>query len=688
MDRKLTKEEDLLIQRVVTELGHKDRSFYDDLSNHEKELILEVLRQQAGSGESHSNDVLWEMDYDRKPVSIHDFITDPDYLGLDIIRSQEDENTKNGVYEKWYDVLCQLFDTNSKYHELVVSSSIGTGKSSMASLAMLYKLYQMSCLRDPQKFYGLMPGHKIVYGVFTVFKYKARELGGDYIRKAVEGAPYFREVFPYNRDKKIDLEFPKSISLTYGSSALSAIGLNLFSVLIDEAEFMKGGTSESDKGQAYDLYTSTVRRMESRFMRQGNMPGIMIQISSKASADSYLAERIRNNANDENILVIENTGWEVKPWRYKGDMFPVFIGDSYNDPRILTDDEYDAVEDKTQLIKVPVEHRKPFEEDIYGALRDLANIATGSANPLIPNRTFIYQAIDEDKFHPFKKDEFHIGIDDDLVIADFLDMKKIVGTRRGTPTPRLNPTAPRFIHLDLAVSGDALGFCMGHISSTRLLERADNQNPGLNREVTLPQIDIDMVLRVVPKKGSKIRFSAIRDFICHLRQYGYPIAEVTADTFQSVDLLQQLARMGFTTNNLSVDIAKTKDAAPYAYLRDAFLDNRINYYAYPILQAELVNLQRYEVVKDGKIKWKVDHPAKMNLNGQPVNGSKDVADALCGVIYQCMTKDMTQDTPGIMRNSTNVGIDITSRRSIHSTAINRAIRNSNMGLNLFDDYDG
>lgn len=687
MDRKLTKDEEALVQRVVMELGHQSREYYDELSDHEKHLILEVLRQEAQQGKSDAGDLLWEMDYDRKPVGISQFITDPDYLGLDIIRNQDDENKKNGVYEMWYDVLCELFDPLKKYHELVVSSSIGTGKSSMASLAMVYKLYQMSCLRDPQNFYGLMPGHKIIYGVFTVFKYKARELGGDYIRKAVEGSPYFREVFPYNRNKAVDLEFPKSISLTYGASALSAIGLNLFSVLIDEAEFMKGATSESDKGQAYDLYTSTVRRMESRFMRQGNMPGIMIQISSKSSADSYLAERIRNNADDDKILVVEKTGWEVKPWRYKGDKFPVFTGDSYNDPRILTQEECDTAEDKTGIMMIPVEHRKPFEEDIYGALRDLANVATGSGNPLLPNRTYIYNAINEDRFHPFKMDEFHIGVDDDLVIADFLDMRKIVGTRRGSPTPRLNPTAPRYIHLDLAFSGDALGFCMGHIGSTRILEKADNQNPGLQREVVLPQIEIDMVMRVVPRKGSKIRFSAVRDFIVHLRQYGFNIAEVTADTFQSVDLLQQLTRMGFNTSNLSVDIAKTKDAAPYAYLRDAFLDGRISYYDYPILQAELVNLQRFEVVKDGKIKWKVDHPAKMNLGGQPVKGSKDVADALCGVIYQCMTKDMTQDNPAILRAPGASDVNPTGRNSQRNRHI-RAVKQARLGLNLFDDYDG
>jgi hypothetical protein len=683
----LTKDEDRLLQKVLTEVAHKDRDFYDTLSAAEKRLVLDVLREDSQGLHGGIKDTLWEVDYDRKPVSISEFLTGKEYLGMDILRNEDDEARTSGIFECWYDTLCELFDPRNKYHELVVAAAIGTGKTSMASLGMVYKLYQMSCLTNPQSFYGLLPGHKIVFGVFTVFKYKARELGGDYIRKAVEGSPYFREVFPFNPHKTIDLEFPKSMSLIYGSSALSAIGLNVFSALIDEAEFMKAGTSEADRGQAFELYNSIVRRMESRFMRQGIMPGIMFQISSKASADSYLTDRIKSKGSNQGIMVVEKTGWEVKPWRYTGKMFPCFIGDEYSDPRILDESELDEIADMSRVMMIPEEHKMAFHDDMFGSLRDIANVSTGASNPLIPNKKYIFDAIDPTRSHPFTKEEFHIGLNDDLSISDFIDVKKLIGTKRGQPVPRLNPNAPRCIHLDLAISQDSLGFSMGHIAQITTIEKPDKENPGLVKEVNLPVIVMDMVLRIVPAVGSKIRFSAIRDFIVHLRQYGYTISLVTADTFQSTDMIQQLIRMGFTAENLSVDVAKTKDAAPYAYLRDAFTDGRLKMYDYPLLNTELANLQRIDIVKDGKMKIKVDHPAKMNHEGNPIRGSKDIADSVCGVVYNCMTRDMTQDTrmpkkEREKKTTTTIEDNKISRRFKRVTLAN------NLATSEFDDYDG
>jgi hypothetical protein len=678
----LSKDEERIIERVLLEVAHKDRDFYDALSGPEKRLVLDCLREDSSS-DSSITDTLWEADYDRKPVSIAEFITGEEFLGMDIIRNEDDEARTSGVFECWFDILCELFDPSNRFHELVVAAAIGTGKTSMASLGMVYKLYQMSCLRDPQSFYGLLPGHRIVFGVFTVFKYKARELGGDYIRKAVEGSPYFREVFPYNPHKTIDLEFPKSMSLIYGSSSLGAIGANVFSALIDEAEFMKAGSSAEDRGQAFDLYNSIARRMESRFMRQGIMPGIMFQISSKSSADSYLSDRIRSKGNSAGIMVVEKTGWEVKPWRYTGEKFPCFIGDQYNDPRVLTEEELSDITDLSNVMMIPEEHKTAFHDDIYGSLRDIANVASNAANPLIPNKNYIYEAIDATRSHPFTKEQFHIGLDDDLNISDFLEIKKIVGSKRGMPVPRLNPAAPRFIHLDLAITQDSLGFAMGHIAKMETIEKTDHINPGLIREVNLPHVVMDMVLRIVPSQGSKIRFSAIRDFIIHLKQYGYSIAAVTADTFQSTDMIQQLIRMGFEAENLSVDAVKPKDAAPYFYLRDALTDGRLSMYDSPMLNTELANLQRFDIVKDGKMKIKVDHPNKMNHEGNSIRGSKDLADAVCGVIYNCMTRDVTMDAKIPKKIAVTKIVD-----NKISRRVKRAIASRDIQKSEFDDYEG
>lgn len=635
-----------LVAKVSEEVSHGDFTFFSGLSESEKALALSLLADTDTSKALHS--ALWEIDYARKPVDVSTFLLGKDYLGLNIIRSAEDEAFSSGIFEVWAQTLVELFRPDKSYWELILSSSIGTGKTSVAVYALAYKLYRLSCLKNPQKFYGLLPGHAIVLGVYNIFKYKAQSVAASYLREAVTRCPYFKDVFPLNANKTVDLEFPNSIRIGYGATALHSIGENLFSVLIDETEFMKAASSQEEQGQAWKLYNSTLRRMESRYMRGGDIPGLMIQISSKASADSYLAERIKSRGAADDVLIVEKTGWEVKPWRYTGKTFPLFIGDSQSDPRILQESEVSSVKDPTRLMRVPEEHRLAFSEDIYGALRDLANVASGAANPLIPKREKIFEAIDSSRKHPFSKLEFHIGLDDDTAIEDYLDVDALLQVRASKFSPRVNPTTPRYIHLDLAVSGDACGFCMGHVPEFDVTRKEDVNTPGHVFDIKRPKVYVDILLRVVPAKGSKIRLSAIKDFIFALRAYGFIIAEVSADTYQSTDLLQQLERSGIKTRTLSVDVATEKEGHPYAFVREGLMEGRISYYHYPQLLIELANLQRFDVVSGGKIKWKVDHPQKMmNLQGDPVKGAKDVADALTGVVKQCAMQDPDVDPPAL-----------------------------------------
>jgi len=622
------------------------------LSGSERQLAISLLNElRSEGGLTPTVDSLWELDYVRKPVDVITFLTDKDYLAMDIVRNMDDESRTGGVFETWADTLAELFNPSKTYWEMILSSSIGTGKSSCAVLALIYKLYRLSCLRNPQKFYGLLPGHAIIFGVYNIFKYKAQDVAADYFRQAVDRSPYFKEVFPIDHKKTVDMRFPNSISVGYGSTALHAIGQNIFSVLIDETDFMKAAAAgkddiEAEKGQAWQLYNSTLRRMESRFMRGGDIPGILIQISSKATADSYLSERIKSRGNADSVLVVEKTGWEVKPWRYTGQTFWLYVGDSQSDPRILADHEYENIKDKSLTMKVPEEHRLSSSEDINGALRDLANVATNTQTPLIPRRDRIFDAVDKTRKHPFTKMEFHIGLEDDEAIEDYLDIESILSIQQSSYQPKIRPGVSRFVHLDLAVSGDALGFAMGHNERFDTIRKTTPD--GHIMEVKVPYIYIDMMLRIIPTKGSKIRLSAVRDFLFALRSYGFPIAKVTADTYQSTDMLQQLARAGFVTEVLSVDVAKEKEGHPYAFFREAITEKRISYYDYPQFLAEAANLQRFDIVSQGRMKWKVDHPAKMqDLSGSPVKGAKDVADAVCGVVRHCMMVDPDVEPPPV-----------------------------------------
>ena len=116
------------------------------------------------------------------------------------------------------------------------------------------------------------------------------------------------------------------------------------------------------------------------------------------------------------------------------------------------------------------------------------------------------------------------------------------------------------------------------------------------------------------KKHGEIDFGLIRGMIYRLRELGVPIHWITLDSFQSVGMVQRLRQKGFPSGTLSVD----KDITPYTFCKNALLDRRVALPIHERLQKDLSELELNEE------KSKVDHPP---------HGSKDVADALAGVIY-------------------------------------------------------
>jgi len=95
------------------------------------------------------------------------------------------------------------------------------------------------------------------------------------------------------------------------------------------------------------------------------------------------------------------------------------------------------------------------------------------------------------------------------------------------------------------------------------------------------------------------------------------------DSYQSKDTQQQLKEKGFSVDELSVDI----NPEPYSRLRVALYEERIKGYFQPVGVNELKQLEW------NKKKGKVDH--------RP-NSSKDLADSLAGVIYNCETKKISE----------------------------------------------
>ena len=162
-----------------------------------------------------------------------------------------------------------------------------------------------------------------------------------------------------------------------------------------------------------------------------------------------------------------------------------------------------------------------------------------------------------------------------------------------------------YVHVDLALGKtDEEGFKESDVAALAMGHKDEN---GVVR--------IDYMKIYQAPAGQEVQFEVIRQDIVDLRDRKFGINQVTYDGWQSVESRQQLAKVGFNVDLLSVD----RNMEPYDTLKENILLGKVKTYRFPLLLDELKKL----IVVKGR---KIDHTD---------TGSKDLSDAVCGVVYQC-----------------------------------------------------
>ncbi len=543
--------------------------------------------------------------YKQKPVDIETFLHDPYFM-----------NAKGVIYPE---VLKELIEINSgKYVEVVFTGGIGSGKTTAALYTTAYQLYLLSCMTDPHKSFDLDPATEILYVFQSIRKQAAKEVGYNRFRSMIEGSKYFMTEFPFNEDLKSKLVFPDRIEVHPVSGEDTAtIGENVMGGMIDELNYMavveqsKAALDGGTYDQAVTLYNSIARRRKSRFMKYGQLPGILCLVSSRRYPGQFTDIKEKEAKTDPQIYVYDKCTWDVKPDAYSGEKFPVFIGDEFRKARILEHKEVAAFEkdDLADKIKmIPIEHHQEFERDIINALREVAGVATLARFPFIMDTEAV-------------KDSMDHGIKSIFTTqwADYETRKlKIV------PSRFVNPHIPRFAHVDLGLTSDSAGVAIGHVTHFDEVWRG-------NTPETLHFIRIDGVVEIRPPKGGEIKFWKIREMFYKLRELGLHLKWITYDSYQSVDSLQLLYQQGFKTGNASLDT----DLRGYEAAKTALYDKRLIMPDHDMLRREFVSLER-----DPKL-GKIDHPP---------HGSKDCSDAVAGVVLGLIRQREIYSTNGVPMN--------------------------------------
>lgn len=632
-----TETEARLYDKLFAEAKAGERELFDSLSPVEKRHVLSVIQEFVLNGDTQAKSFshLWEIDYIRKPITIIKFLEDTDYLGT----------TCRDLHDNWKRDLEEIAKPGSLIAEWVSTGAIGVGKTSVAMALLAYKIYFLSCLHDPARYYGLLPGSKIVFGIYSLTKKQINEAGYYRLRDYVDRSPFFQKNFPRNKKLESNIQFlPHPIHVIPGSTELHSIGLDLYSCALDEANFMRGKADKETGellGQAYDLYRSVRARITTRFIRPGgNLPGILCLMSSKKSQTSFMEDHLKKVTGgaykpgmrgrvSSDTYVSDYAWWETKdPSKFSRKRFRVEVGDRTSASKILTDTE--EKRPGAHVVEVPDTFRNYFEQDIDQSLRELAGVSTLSVSPLIWDRKSIHDAYaTTGLFHPFTRDTLSLSTEGDWFLENFYRLKDVCIIRDSKWKPRLNARSSRYIHIDIGLRNDCAGISMGHFSGFNRvrIERPD----GTHSMVSRPHIVVDFMLRILPPRGGEIDLSKIRSFIYYLRQF-YTIHRVSYDGFQSVDSVQLLRKEKLDAVVTSID----RTDAPYLALRAAYSERRISTYAYRPLEDEVLDLQRD--IKTGK----VDHPPLASSGGP---GRKDVADSLAGVVFNIMQDDAAKVLP-------------------------------------------
>lgn len=589
-----------------------DLGLLDNLSDKEKEAVLEILNQYSNTGSSKKLNELVSADYKEMPVDIITFIKDPRYLG----KAWHTSDGQCKLFPYWEEKLKQLFPDSfsTNYNTFIESGARGIGKSEIAVTCALHMMYRVMCLKNPLEYFNLKPTEKLAFAFMNITEALAYDIGVSKFQATVQMSPWFMERGTLSGRDEIIWNPPSYINLIVGSQPRHVIGQAILFAFFDEISFIPNQDVDKQKQKAIDMIDTAIGGMKTRFLHEGRSPALLILASSKRSDKSFLEVHTKKKieTEGENLLLVDEPVWNIRPASdYSGRRFYVAQGNKYLSSEVLdlnvTEQDLKIFKLKGyKIISVPIEYRNNFQEDIDRALCDFAGVSSSDVTKYISGSR-LQEIISKDYQNPFTKEVIEVGNgpEDFAQYSDFFDLTKV---------PENIKSKPLYIHLDMSLSGDKTG-----IAGTFIIgKKASIENSP--KELYF-QLGFGVAIKA--PKGYQVSFAKNREFIYWLKKQGFNIKGITTDTYQNAALAQDLISKGYSYSVLSLDRVdnQSKICIPYAYFKNTIYEKRVKIYNCDLLIEEILGLERNET--NGKI----DHPDGGRI------GSKDICDAFAGSLY-------------------------------------------------------
>jgi hypothetical protein len=647
------------VQSAIDEVisGCDDPMVFMALNATELKLYNKVVEQYRQGLVPTQKKHVWRLDYMREPVSLATFLDDPYYLGE--IHKPTAENP--GMWPEWRKTLIRDFDLKSKVHNLVITGSLGIGKTSMMTTLLLYRLYIATCLRNPQHFFDIAQGSDIVYVILSVTKEAVKDTAFGYAMNYMAQSGYFREQCGYDPNLQysgfripINNSLPSGrssgLKIIAGSKSQHALGRNVVGVGLDEGNFRL----EHDPDlTAYQLYDTVRTRIANRFQKlAGFLPALCV-IASSASDESSFTEKVIKEIHEANspkteivyrhaIYKIKRHALKLIGWWFKvahglKNMEPFILEGFYNEdgtplavgtvvqkssgePLTCTRHEEPPPGAMTEL--VPGDHWEAYRRNCRAQLQNLSGISTGGSHRLFPSMMDVEwclaQSAREGVPDPMNTGVgmFPMSSEDKLNVWDYLNHKSFLTLVASRVQPIRHPYNLRYAHLDLAKStmaGLAICHLVGHQLITGLVKDGEPF-----QEYRLI-VEYDFILTITAGGAKPINLEKIQRFFFWLRDMcGYRFGKVSADMYQSQAPLQALEAKGFVVDELSID----RDKSAYTAWRMGFEERRVR-----LSRNHQMLREAEELLEMDK---KFDHPP---------DGSKDTTDAAAGAFFNAINSD-------------------------------------------------
>jgi hypothetical protein len=535
-------------------------------------------------------DILDGEEFEERPVDLRTFVTSPEYLGLPPLSELQYTliEKSSQIYKEA--TLKKLFGDQEGERiykqtctEVIAQLGKGSGKDYSSTIAVAYIVYLLLCLKDPATYYGKPPGDSIDILNIAINSQQANNVFFKGFKTRIDRSPWF--VGKYD-PKASEMKFDKAITVHSGHSEREAWeGYNVIVVILDEISgFAIENTTGHDQAKTadaiYEMYRASV---DSRFPDFGKV--ILLSFPRfkndpiQKFYDSVIAEK-------ETI---------IRSHRFKMD---------HDLPDGMEGNEFEVEweEDHINSYLIP---------KVYALKRP-----TWEVNPT--------RSIEDFKVAFYKNSLDALGrfacMPPEMVDAFFKSREKVEKAFNNTGLAvdkfgrleewfKPDPDKKYFVHVDLAQKHDHCAVAMAHV------DRWVNVKVTNEYSQPAPIVTVDAVRYWTPTPDKSVDFTEVKDYILSLRTRGFNISVCTFDRWNSHDMMQQLKAYGINTEILSVAKKHYDDMAMVV------LEERLNGPHISLLIDELLQLK---IMRD-----RVDHPRK---------GSKDLADAVCGAIFNSISR--------------------------------------------------